>query len=99
MKTAFKPWLAGGIVAMLVLGAGCSNNDNDGNNGVGNSGNGGNPGSGAAASVPDSAGTSGANFIAYLMGLSATDETSEPLLIKDSLAVPADESSSSQMLS
>lgn len=96
MKTTYKPWLAG-LAAALVLAAGCSNNDNDnGNNGVGN---GGNPGLGAAASVPDSAGNSVGSFVAYLMGLSPNDETSEPLLIKDSFAVPADEAAQSQTLS
>ncbi len=96
MKTTYKPWLAA-LAAALVLAAGCSNNDN-GNNGVGNGG-GGNPGPGAAASVPDSAGASVASFMAFLMGLSASDETSEPLLIKDSFAVPPDEVGPSQTLS
>ena len=41
--------------------------------------------------VPDSAGASITSFIGFLLSLSMTDETSEPLLIKDSLAVPADE--------
>jgi len=34
-----------------------------------------------------------AAFISYLMGLSATDESSEPLTLNDTFAVPADESS------
>jgi hypothetical protein len=42
--------------------------------------------------VPDSAGISTAAFINFIMGLSATDETSEPLTIKASFAVPANES-------
>ena len=95
MKTTYKPWLAG-LAAALVLAAGCSNN-NDNNNGGG--GGGGNQGPGAAVTVPESAGDSVASFVAYVMGLSATDETSEPLLIKDSFAVPPDEAAPSQILS
>lgn len=92
MKTTYKPWLAA-LAAALVLAAGCSSNSDN------NGGGGGNPGPGAAASVPDSAGASVASFMAYLMGLSASDETSEPLLIKDSFAVPPDEAAPSQILS
>ena len=99
MKTTYKPWLAG-LAAALVLAAGCSNNsDNNNGGGGGAGGGGGNQGPGAAATVPESAGDSVASFVAYLMGLSATDETSEPLLIKDSLAVPPDEAAPSQILS
>lgn len=94
MKTTYKLWLAG-LAAALVLAGGCSSNNDDNNGGGG----GGSPGPGVAASVPDSAGVSGTSFLAYLMGLSATDETSEPLLIKDSLAVPADETAENQKLS
>ena len=43
------------------------------------------------AAVPDSAGASSTAFIAYLMTLSDTDESSEPLIIGDTFAVPADE--------
>ena len=43
--------------------------------------------------VPASAGVSVAAFISYLMGLSATDESSEPLTLNDTFAIPADESS------
>jgi hypothetical protein len=41
--------------------------------------------------VPDSAGVSTAAFFSYLLSLSGTDESSEPLGLKDSFAVPADE--------
>jgi hypothetical protein len=44
-----------------------------------------------AVPVPDSAGTSSASFVSFLMGLAASDETSEPYTIPDSFAVPADE--------
>jgi hypothetical protein len=44
-----------------------------------------------AVPVPDSAGTSAASFVSFLMGLAANDEASEPYTIPDSFAVPADE--------
>ncbi len=43
--------------------------------------------------VPASAGVSGAAFVSYLLGLSGSDETSEPLTLNDALVVPAEESS------
>ena len=90
MKTSSKLWLAGGLAAALVTVAGCSDNSNNDN---------GNPqGSAGPATVPDSAGTTADSFIAYLKGLAPNDETSEPLLIKDSFAVPPDESNDSQPL-
>lgn len=46
----------------------------------------------AATAVPDSAGVSSASFISFIQGLIANDETSEPLTISDTFAVPADES-------
>ena len=85
MKTNSKRWLAVGLAAALVTLTACSGGSDSsvaGGGGTGTSG----PGT-----VPDSAGTSGAGFMAYLKGLSPNDETSEPLLIKDSFAVPADE--------
>ena len=45
------------------------------------------------AAVPDSAGASAAAFIGYLPTLSASDESSEPLTIGDTFAVPADDGS------
>ena len=41
--------------------------------------------------VPDSAGISTASFFAYLLSLSGSDESSQPLTLKDSFAVPPDE--------
>ena len=93
MKTTFKPWLASGLAAALVLVAGCSNNSDDVNN------TGTNPNPAVAGTVPDSAGASAASFITFLMALSSSDETSEPLQIKDSFAVPPDESEGGQSLS
>ena len=88
MKTSSKLWLAGGLAAALVTIAGCSDNNNNDNP----------QGSAGPATVPDSAGTTVASFMAYLMGLDPNDEKSEPLLIKDSLAVPPDEGNDSQPL-
>ena len=88
MKTSSKLWLMGGLVAALLTVAGCSDNNYDS----------GNQGSAGPATVPDSAGSTVDNFIAFLKGLDPNDETSEPLLIKDSFAVPADESNDSQPL-
>lgn len=42
--------------------------------------------------VPDSAGVSTAAFFAYILSLSGSNESSEPLTLKDSFAVPAEES-------
>jgi len=41
--------------------------------------------------VPDSAGVSVAAFISYILSLSGSDESSEPLTIKDTFAVPPEE--------
>ena len=85
MKTNSKRWLAVGLAAALVTLTACSGGSDTpvaGSNP---------PPSGGPGTVPDSASTSVAGFLAYLKGLSPNDETSEPLLIKDSFAVPADE--------
>ena len=49
-------------------------------------------------SVPDSAGASIAAFFSFIVGLSASDEASEPLTISTAFAVPADETSESTPL-
>jgi hypothetical protein len=41
--------------------------------------------------VPDSAGVSIGAFFSFILGLAANDEKSEPLTIKTTFAVPADE--------
>lgn len=89
MKTSSKLWLVGGLAAALVGIAGCSGSSSDNANGGGGT---------QSTSVPDSAGSTVAAFTAYLIGLDANDEKSEPLLIKDSFAVPADEANDSQPL-
>lgn len=45
----------------------------------------------ATTEVPDSAGTSTAAFVSYLLTLGASDESSEPLTLKETFAVPANE--------
>ena len=93
MKTSSKLWLASGLAAALVGLAGCSGSNDDGNGSLGGA-----QGASDSASVPDSAGSTVASFMAYMIGLDPNDEKSEPLLLKDSLVVPADESSDSQLL-
>ena len=76
MKNYTKYLSALGLAAILGLG-GCWGGGDDG------------PANTTA--VPDSAGASAAAFVGFLQGLSATDESSEPLTITDSFAVPPDE--------
>lgn len=52
----------------------------------------------AAVSVPDSASASGVAFVAFLQSLSGSDETSVPLTISDTFAVPAEETTEPQTL-
>ena len=74
--------------------SGCSGSSDDGNA----NGGGGPQGASGPATVPDSAGSTVAAFMAYMIGLDPNEEKSEPLLLKDSLAVPADDASDSQPL-
>ncbi len=81
MKLQRKLLTAGALAAVLAL-AGCWGDDDDE--------------SGTApvvTEVPASAGVSSASFVNYLLSLAGNDETSEPLTITDTFAVPADESS------
>ena len=75
---------AAGTAAMVLALAGCWN-DNDTNDVPVV------PPPPPVTAVPDSAGVSGAAFISFIMSLSGSDETSEPLTIKDTFAVPPDE--------
>lgn len=95
MKTISKLWLAGGLAAVMVTVTGCSGDSNNNANGPpqGPAA----PSAGASA-VPDSAGTTVASFIAYLLGLDRNDEQSEPLIIRDSFAIPPDEANESMPL-
>ena len=92
MKTSSKFWLAGSLAAALVGIAGCSGSSDNAN------GDGGPQGASGPATVPDGAGSTVGAFMAYLIGLDPNDEKSEPLLIKDSFVVPADEAGDAQPL-
>ena len=94
MKTSSKLWLAGGLAAALVGLAGCSGSSGDGNA----NGGGGPQGDSGQTTVPDSAGSTVAAFMAYMIGMDPNDEKSEPLIMKDSFAVPPDEASEGQSL-
>jgi hypothetical protein len=87
MKHTSKLLWSTALAALLGLVA-CSGGSSNDNSGL--------QGSAKPGSVPDNAGTTVAGFMAYLAGLDPNDEKSEPLLIKDSFAVPPDESSDSQ---
>ena len=45
----------------------------------------------ASTEVPNSAGLGTAAFVSYLLTLGAGDESTEPLTLKDTFAVPAEE--------
>ena len=55
-------------------------------------------GAGNATEVPDSAAASSAAFISYLLPLSSSDEAADPLTLKSTFEVPADETSEPQPL-
>lgn len=88
MKTSQKIWLSAAFAAALGIG-GCFGGGGDDNNGAvaGNDG-----------SVPDSAAASGAAFVAYLLALGQSDESSEPSTINSSFEVPPDEGADPQPL-
>ena len=52
----------------------------------------------ASTEVPDSAGLSTAAFVSYLLTLGTGDESAEPLTLKDTFAVPAEETADSTPL-
>ena len=79
MKIHRKLLTATGLAVVVAL-AGCWHDDDD------------DPASlPVSTEVPGSAGISTAAFVSYLLSLSASDESSEPLTINDSFAVPADD--------
>ena len=85
MKIHRKLLTATGLAVVVAL-AGCWDDDDD-------------PVSlPASTEVPDSAGISTAAFVSFVLGLSASDESSEPLTINDSFAVPADDTNESTPL-
>ena len=80
MKNRRKLLAAASLMAALGL-AGCSNSSNDTT-----------PAPPLAITeVPDSAGVSTAALVSFILGLGGSDESSEPLTIKDTFAVPADD--------
>ena len=85
MKLQRKMLAAAAAATALAL-AGCWNDDNDADPTPPPA-----PPPVAAAAVPDSAGVSTATFVAFILGLGGSDESSEPLVIRDTFAVPADE--------
>ena len=86
MKTSRKLWLAGALATALTLGGCWGSNDDD------------NAVVPPVTEVPDSAAASVAAFVAFLTSLGADDESSEPLTIKDTFAVPPDEDGEPQPL-
>ena len=99
MNNTRKLGLASGLAMALIISACGGNNDNrDANANADNSagagagaGAGTGGGNSVTATIPDSAKANGNSFIGFLNSLK-NDETSEPLLIGDGFAVPADES-------
>lgn len=79
MKIQRKLLAATGLAAVLSV-AGCWGGNDD------------EPESPPAGTVvPDGAAVNTASFVSFILGLSASDESSEPSTIKDTFAVPADE--------
>ena len=78
MKNHRNLLAAASLMAALGL-AGCSNNDSTPVPPV------------AITEVPDSAGVSTAALVSFILGLGGSDESSEPLTIKDTFAVPVDD--------
>ena len=80
MKLQRKLFTAGAVAAVLTL-AGCWGDDDDDVTAPV-----------VSTEVPASAGIGSAAFVSYLLSLAGNDESSEPLTITDTFAVPADES-------
>ena len=93
------------VLAMALIIAACGGNDDrrdananaDNSSGAGvgvgaGTGTGTGGGSSVSASIPDSAKANGDSFIGFLNSLK-NDESSEPLLLGDGFALPADETS------
>lgn len=87
VNTTRKIGLAAALATALLVG-GCGGDDDDEPVPVGNT-----------LEVPESAGSSSAAFVGYIQGLGSSDEASEPLTIRDSFAVPADDDSEPPPLS
>lgn len=77
IKRNLYPAVALGIALSLNACGGGGNNDDDLR--------------GDGVTVPSDASRNSSNFVGYVGSLSATDETSPPLLLNDSFVVPDDE--------
>jgi hypothetical protein len=94
MKPTKKLLALIGLTVALVA-SGCSSDNNSSNN---NANNGVTPPTVSESFVPDSASVSNEAYISYLLSLNAADEASEPLSLKESFAVSADEVNDPQPL-
>ena len=81
-----RKMLAATAAATAMALAGCWNDDNDADPTPPPA-----PPPVAAAAVPDSAGVSTATFVAFILGLGGSDESSEPLVIRDTFTAPVDD--------
>lgn len=88
MKTTTRIFLTMGLITTLLVG-GCGSNNHDDNVAT-------TPAS--STSVPDSAGVSANAFITFLTTLNPNDETSEPLTLGNSFAVPTEDTADPQPL-
>ena len=77
--------IAATSAALVLTLSGCWNDDDDGVVAV--------VPPAVVTEVPDSAGVSSVAFISYLLSLSTSDESSEPLAIRDVFLVPTNDSS------
>ena len=85
MKTTTRIFLTMGLITTLLVG-GCGSSNHDATTPA------------SSTSVPDSAGVSANAFITFLMSLNPNDETSEPLTLGNSFAVPDEDAGEPQPL-
>lgn len=88
MKTTTRIFLTMGLMTTLLVG-GCGGDDDDDQVATTPA---------PSTSVPSSAGVSANAFIAFLTTLNPNDETSEPLTVGDSFAVPDEDAGEPQPL-
>jgi hypothetical protein len=89
MKTSQKIGLSAALTVALGIGGCFGGGDDDKDDAV----------TGNDATVPDSAAASASAFVAYLLALGQSDETSEPSAIGSSFEVPPEEAADPQPLS
>jgi len=85
MKKTTRIFLTMGLITTLLVG-GCGSSNHDATTPA------------SSTSVPDSAGVSANAFITFLMSLNPNDETSEPLTLGNSFAVPDEDAGEPQPL-